>query len=94
MNVLNVCNYNVRSISEKNPQAVPTLLAEISNFNWDIVGISETKIMDNAVFHVEDDHYLFNSGNGCYSFVDPQTPIDVLLLFIPEYYFDHKFRRT
>ena len=65
MRCLNVCNYNVRSISGKNPQALPTLLAEISNFKWDIVGMSETKIMENAAYRVDDDHYLFNSGNEC-----------------------------
>lgn len=40
------------------------MIAEMDNFNWDVIGLSETKIKETAIYEVEDEHYVFNSGNG------------------------------
>ena len=40
---LNICSYNPRTINDLNTHALDTMLYEISNIKWDIIGFSETK---------------------------------------------------
>ena len=40
---LNMCTYNTHTINDLNVHARDTMLHEISDMNWDIIGLSETK---------------------------------------------------
>ena len=41
---MNICIYNTRTINDLNTDALDTMLYEIENINWDVIGFSETKI--------------------------------------------------
>ena len=57
---MNICNYNTRTLNDNN---LDILLNEIENINWDIIGLSETKIPKTEVTTTNKDHLLFTSGN-------------------------------
>ena len=61
---MNICSYNPRTINDRNSHALDTMLQEISNVNWDIVGLSETKTKECKIEIIEGQgHKLFLSGN-------------------------------
>ena len=60
---INICTYNPRTINDINPHALDTLLYEIQDLNWDIIGLAETKVKESRITSVEEGHKLFLSGN-------------------------------
>ena len=60
---LNVCTYNTRTINDLNVHARDTMLHEISDINWDVIGLSETKEKETKIEPLECGNQLFLSGN-------------------------------
>ena len=60
----NICTYNTRTINDLNHEALETMLYEIQDINWDIIGLSETKMKESKIEILENSgHQLFFSGN-------------------------------
>ena len=53
----NICTYNTRTINDLNHEALETMLYEIQDINWGIIGLSETKMKESKI------EILENSGN-------------------------------
>ena len=55
-----ICTYNTRTLHEEH---LDNLLLEVdNNFKWDVIGLSETKLIGTAVEEVKSGHMLFTSG--------------------------------
>ena len=57
---MNICNYNVRTLNDDN---LDLLLSEVNSIKWDIIGLSETKLINTEVKVTDKEHLLFTSGN-------------------------------
>jgi len=85
--ILQICTYNVRTISEEH---LDCLLEELKAIKWDIVGLCETKLSGTFVEVVGDAHHLYNSGvpenvrrkNGV-GFLVRNTLFDSIIDFVP-----------
>ena len=42
-NTMNICTYNTRTINDLNTDALDTMLYEIENINWDVIGFFRNK---------------------------------------------------
>ena len=63
--IMNICTYNPRTINDLNTHALDTMLYEIENINWDIIGFSETKEKESKIVSMDGNGFkLFLSGNG------------------------------
>ena len=60
---LRFCTYNPQSISDLQQEDFDTMLVELENMKWDVVGLSATQIKESLVEVLPSGHYLFNSGN-------------------------------
>ena len=60
---LYLCTYNPQSISDLNQEDLDTMLIELQNMKWDVIGLSGSQIKNNKIETVTGGHYLFNSGN-------------------------------
>ena len=62
--IMNICTYNPRTINDLNTHALDTMLYEIENINWDIIGFSETKEKESKIVSMDGNGFkLFLSGN-------------------------------
>ena len=62
--VINVCIYNPRTINVLSTHALDTMLHEIENIKWDVIGLSETKEKECKNELLDDlGHEIFFSGN-------------------------------
>ena len=62
--IFNICTYNPRTINDLNSHALENLIHEINKVNWDIIGLSETKVKESKIeIHEPTGHKLFFSGN-------------------------------
>jgi len=43
---VNICTYNTRTINNLHSDAFDTMIHELENVNWSIVGLAETKERD------------------------------------------------
>ena len=60
----NICTYNPRTINDLNSHSLDTMLHELNNINWDIIGFSETKAKESKIeIHEATGHKLFFSSN-------------------------------
>lgn len=59
-NDLKVCTYNVRTLNDGN---LEILMKELEKIKWEIIGMSETKMIDEQIIRTDNGHYLYNSGN-------------------------------
>lgn len=60
----NLCTYNTRTINDLNQDALETMIVELDNISWDIVGLAETKVLQSKIeIHVNSGHKLFLSSN-------------------------------
>ena len=64
MGLPNICTYNVRSISDLNEHSFDTMLFQLKTFQWDVVGLCETKIKETEISETTDGHLLLTAGNG------------------------------
>ena len=61
---LRLCTYNPQSISDLQQEDFETMLVELENVKWDVVGLSATQIKENSIEVLPSGHKLYNSGNG------------------------------
>ena len=64
-NAINICTYNTRTLFEEHFDNFMEELEPIDNkpqINWDIIGLSETKLKDSFNTTTTSNHMLFNSG--------------------------------
>lgn len=60
----NFCTYNTRTINDLNSHALETMIYELDNVKWDVIGLAETKVMESQiVIHDNSGHKLFLSSN-------------------------------
>ena len=60
----NICTYNPRTINDLNSYSLDTMLHEVNNINWDIIGFSETKVKESKIeIHEATGDKLFFSSN-------------------------------
>ena len=60
----NICIYNPLTINDLNSYSLDTMLHELNNINWDIIGFSETKVKESKIeIHEATGHKLFFSSN-------------------------------
>ena len=62
--IINICTYNTRTINDLNTDTRDTMLQELENVNWDVIGFSETKEKDNKIQLLDAGHKIFFSSNG------------------------------
>ena len=60
----NICTYNTRTINDLHDDALDVMLQELSNVNWDVIGLSETKMKESKIQQLEESgDRLYFSGN-------------------------------
>ena len=42
----NICTYNTRTINDLHDDTLDVMLQELSDVNWDVIGLSETKMKE------------------------------------------------
>ncbi|XP_072022386.1 craniofacial development protein 2-like [Amphiura filiformis] len=57
---LNICTYNTRTL--KTDESLESLLDELQNFKWDIIGLCETKREGEGVVELQGGAWLYNQG--------------------------------
>lgn len=57
---LNICTYNTRTL--RTDESLESLLDELQNFKWDIIGLCETKRDGEGVVELQGGAWLFNKG--------------------------------
>ena len=57
---LNVCTYNVRTL--KDPEKEEELEQELTDFKWDIIGLSETRKKGEQLKQLQSGHVLYTIG--------------------------------
>ena len=60
---LRLCTYNPQSISDLQQEDFDTMLVELENMKWDIVGLSATQIKESRNEILPSGHSFYNSGN-------------------------------
>ena len=60
---LSICTYNTRTISDLNEENKDLMINELEHLDWDIVGLSETKIKHTENFRHSSGHWFYTSGN-------------------------------
>ena len=55
-----VCSYNTRTL---NDGGLDTLIEEIDNIKWSIIGLAETKLKTSEITTCKNGHMLYASGN-------------------------------
>ena len=58
--ILNICTYNVRTLSDD--VYLASLEAEIENINWDVIGISEMRRQGESITELRFEHLIYVSG--------------------------------
>ena len=61
---LSICTYNTRTINDLNEENKDLMIRELEYSNWDIIGLSETKIKATENFRHTTGHWFYTSGNG------------------------------
>ena len=60
----NICTYNTRTINDLHDDALDVMLQELSDVNWDVIGLSETKMKETKIQQLEESgDRLYFSGN-------------------------------
>ena len=57
---IHLCTYNVRTM--KNDEKIESLLEELANFKWDVIGLSETKREGQGLVEIKGGSWLYNCG--------------------------------